>query len=450
MSEKIYGSTLKKIEPYGTEEIPASERHGKPFNQFTLWFAANMVLAVLVSGFFSSLFGLTVWQGLSAVAFGSLLGSIVMGALAGIGTKLGVPQQVQGRGPMGYYGNYLPLLLLTVISALGWTAVNTVFAVLALQTLFEVPFWIVAGVIFLAQMTLAIWGHNLIHIINRIATAILTALFIVITSTSLSKVELTTTMNTEAPYYSGAFAGWFTFAGFFFAYVMTWAPFASDFSRYLPSETSHSKVMFFTASGNFIALMWLGSVGVLVSSFAGDLGAIDALKQLTGTWSTLAMWTVVISTVPVSAMNLYGGAISLKTMGVPFSRIWAVVLIALLSFSVTIQMQGDPYGSFYNFLLLLSYLVVPFITILLLDYYLRMRTMGHSAVDQLFDTSRRLRSGFVVWILACLASALFWNSTLIPGLLASDVSVFGDISYVVGALAAGLGYLSVHKYRRSS
>ena len=109
-----YGTSLTRTEPFATEEIPTSERHGHPRQQFTLWFAANMVLAVLVSGFFSSLFGLSVVQGLTAVAAGTLLGAIVMGLLAGIGTKFGVPQQVQGRGPMGYFANFVPIALLTV------------------------------------------------------------------------------------------------------------------------------------------------------------------------------------------------------------------------------------------------------------------------------------------------------------------------------------------------
>lgn len=48
-----------KAEPFATDQIPDSERHGHPAQQFTLWFAANMVLAVLVSGFFSASFGLS-------------------------------------------------------------------------------------------------------------------------------------------------------------------------------------------------------------------------------------------------------------------------------------------------------------------------------------------------------------------------------------------------------
>ncbi len=439
-SGPTYGSTLTRAEPFGTEEIPDSERHGHPFQQFTLWFAANMVLAVLVSGFFSASFGLSVFQGLSAVAVGTLMAALVMGLLAGIGTKLGVPQQVQGRGPMGYFANYVPITMLTVVSAIGWTAVNTVFAVIALQMLVDVPFWAGAVAIFAVQAALAIWGHNLIHLINKIASVVLALLFAVVTVLSLGQADLTTGVNPDAPFYMGELAGWVTFAGFFFAYVMTWTPFASDFSRYLPRTTSHAKVMAYTAGGTFLAMMWLGGIGVLVSSFAGALGAIEAVAELTGAWEPVAMATVVLSSLPVSAMNLYGGSLSLLTIRVPVRRMTGVLVVAAISLAVTLWMQTDPYGSFYDFLLLLAYLVVPFSVVLLLDYYLRMREAGPEAVAELFDTRRVVEWGFVAWVAGCLVSSLFWNTSLWTGPLADDFAGWGDIAYYIGAVAAAVAY----------
>ena len=416
--EATYGSSLTKAEPYGTEQIPDVERHGSPRSQFTLWFAANMVLAVMVSGFFSAQFGLSVVQGLTAVAAGTLCGVLVMGLLAGIGSKLGVPQQVQGRGPMGFYGNYLPITLLTIVSAIGWTAVNTVFAV---------------------------WGHNVVHVVNKVATVVLTVLFLVISVLSLREADFTLAANPDAGSYMGRVAGWITFAGFFFAYVMTWTPFASDFSRYLPRRTPHSKVVLYTAGGSFLALTWLGSIGVLVSSFAGELDAIPALAQLTGSWTPVAMITVVLSTIPVSAMNLYGGALSLLTLKVPVSRIVAVVIVAVVSLGMTLLMQDDPYGGFYNFLSVLAYLVVPFSTVLLLDYYLRMRKPAVDSSVELYNTGRRFEWGFFAWIGGCLVSMLFWDTELLAGPLAELSRSMGDLGFLAGILGAGVLYMLTYK-----
>src|SRR5690625_5588968 len=91
-------------------------------------------------------------------------------------------------------------------------------------------------------------------------------------------------------------------------------------------------------------MAWLGSIGVLVSSFAADLGAVEALSELTGGWAPVAMITVVISTIPVSAMNLYGGALSLLTIALPISRPVGAVTMSLLSRGIALWRRGDPCG----------------------------------------------------------------------------------------------------------
>ena len=433
-----YGSSLTTSEPYGTEIIPLAERHGHPSQQFTLWFAANLVLAVMVSGFFSASFGLSVWQGLSAVVVGSAAAATVMGVLAGIGTKLGVPQQVQGRGPMGYYANFVPIMLLTIISAIGWTAVNTVFAVIALREIVDVPFWLGAAVIFAVQGVFAVWGYNLVHLMNKIASVVLAILFAVITILSLSKADFSAAATADA-----SFAGWLTFAGFFFAYVMTWTPFASDFSRYLPSTTSHTQVTVYTALGNGLAMIWLGGIGVLVSSFAGALDPVAALRDLTGDFGPIAMATVVISTLPVSAMNLYGGSLSLLTIKIPVSRQVGVAVVSVAGLIATLLMQKDPYGTFYDFLSVLAYLVVPFSTVLLADYYLRMRKSPVDSAVALFDKQQSIQWGFVAMVLGWIASFFFWNTALVQGPFSSVAENVGDIAYYVGAIVALLAFLSM-------
>jgi purine-cytosine permease-like protein len=177
----------------------------------------------------------------------------------------------------------------------------------------------------------AVWGHNLIHLINKVASIVLTVLFAVITVLSLLRVDFSAEFSAESTVFDSGFAGWITFAGFFFAYVMTWTPFASDFSRYLPRDISHVRITAFTSAGSFVSLMWLGGIGVLVSSFAGELGAVEALSHLTGPWAPIAMATVVLSTLPVSAMNLYGGSLSLLTIGIPVSRTLALRLLRYLA-----------------------------------------------------------------------------------------------------------------------
>ena len=91
---------------------------------------------------------------------------------------------------------------------------------------------------FVFQALFAVWGHNLIHLVNKIATVVLAVSLAVITVLALTEVEI----GAAAPSSDGGgIADWVTFAGFFFIYVMTWTPFASDFSRYLPRSVSKGK-----------------------------------------------------------------------------------------------------------------------------------------------------------------------------------------------------------------
>src|SRR5699024_530220 len=125
--------------------------------------------------------------------------------------------------------------------------------------------------------------------------------------------------------------------------------------------------------------------------------------------------------------------------------ITGVLIVSMHGFVMTLIMQKDPYGGFYNFLNILAYLVVPFSTILLLDYYLRMRKHSNVAVKQLFDAGRRFEWGFVAWVAACFVTVPFWSSTMFTGPLATVFAGFGDITYLIGVLAAVILFLILRK-----
>ena len=106
-----YRDKIAAVEPYGVDAIPDSERHGKPVSQFFIWFAAGMNFPIMVLGFLAVSYGLSLTSSVTAIVAGSLLGSIVMGILSRMGGRLGVAQQIQARGPLGFFGNFLPVAL---------------------------------------------------------------------------------------------------------------------------------------------------------------------------------------------------------------------------------------------------------------------------------------------------------------------------------------------------
>src|SRR6476469_10358286 len=96
--------------PSGTLErrtidvIPDSERHGRPRNQFTLWFGANMQITAIVDGCLAVVFGADpLWAAIGLI-IGNLLGGAVMALHSAQGPRMGIPQMISSRAQFGVYG----------------------------------------------------------------------------------------------------------------------------------------------------------------------------------------------------------------------------------------------------------------------------------------------------------------------------------------------------------
>ena len=439
-----YGSSAAKIEPYGIEHIPETDRHGKPYTQFTTWLSGNLTLSLLITGFFPPTLGLSVWESLSAVVIGSLMGGLILGILSTMGVKLGVPIQIQARGPLGYIGNFLPVSFVNVFASVGWAVVNTVFAALALKELVDIPFWLGAVLLFLIVGIFSIWGYNLLHLVNKVGTVVLGLLFLVITALALRQANWSFGVNTSATGYIGEVGGWISAAGFFLAWSLAWTPFASDFARYLPVKTSPVKVAFYTELGNFLPSLWLGCTGVLVANFAGDLAPVQALAHLTGKWAPVAMVTLVLGCLPTNGLVIYGGALSVLTLGFKVTRQTATIIIVALSFFISLALQENIYTAFYDFLVLSGYFIAPYLVVILLDYFIAAKS-DEVILSQIFDSSRRFEWGFFAWIAGCAMSAPFWVWARWTGPVAAKHPDWGDLSYYVGGISAMVIYLLLLK-----
>jgi NCS1 family nucleobase:cation symporter-1 len=437
VEDRGYRDSVTKIEPYGVDHIPLEERNGKLNTQVTVWFSGNLLVTTILLGFYPVFYGLSLWQSLTAVIVGSLLGSVMMGYLSAMGARLGVATQILGRGPLGYFGNHIPVAVVNVFASVGWAASTLVFGALALASATGLPYWVCAVAIGLGHGTLGVFGYNMIHWCNRWATLIIGTLFVIITILALGKADTSIGVNPEADLWIGEVGGWISAAGLFFAYLLTWAPFASDYSRYLPPEIPMRKVAVATGVGNFVALAWLGCLGVLVASVVGSLGPIEGLRELTGSFATVALLTVGIAAIPASALNSYGGSLSLLTLRIPISRQVAAGLVSIAAVIIGLLIKDNPYGPFYEFVLLTGYLIAPYVTAIAIDYWVYKRGTPERLAE-LFDRSRIIEWGFVAWLVGCLASVPFWIWTRYTGPFAEEFPGAGDLTYYVGATVTAL------------
>src|SRR3954470_18381252 len=148
-----YRDKIAPVEPYGVDAIPDSERHGKPISQFFIWFAAGMNFPITVLGFLAVSYGLSLTASVTAIVAGSLVGSVVMGVLSRMGGRLGVAQQIQARGVLGFFGNFVPVAYVNVFAGIGWAAVTVILGGQALHALVPaVPFWLGSLALVLVQL----------------------------------------------------------------------------------------------------------------------------------------------------------------------------------------------------------------------------------------------------------------------------------------------------------
>jgi NCS1 nucleoside transporter family len=447
--DRGYRDSLTKIEPYGIEHIPDVERHGKPRSQFFLWFAAGMNFPLVVLGFSAAYFGLPFWSAVLAIVGAGLIAAAVMGYLSGMGVRLGIPQQMQARGPLGFIGNLLPVAYVNVFAGVGWASVTVILGGQAIGLLTGMPFWLSALALMLLQLGVAVMGYNLIHFLQRVLSFVLLAGFIFVTVVTVASGKVVNTPNPDAEGYLGV-GGWIIFFGYFFSYIVAWMPFASDYSRYLPNSAANRRgAGWFTMLGNFITLSWMGILGALLGSTATSFDTIAALDELMGPWAIIGLGIVALSSFTQNFLNVYGGAISIQTMGVPVSRHIAVVFICIASYLVALWGQHGFYDGFTAFLNLTAYCIAPYVAVLICDYLFGGRR-SQQGIQELYDKSRKFEWGFIAWAAGVLGSSPFWISAIYTGPVAAAFPQIGDLSFYVGAVIATVAYLVTYRLPRLS
>src|ERR1700683_733070 len=101
----MLGGTL--IEKRSIDYVPLSERHGKVWHLWPVWFSGDAQLATLAVGVLGiTLGGNLLWTAI-AVVLGCALGTFFMAFHSTQGPQLGLPQMIQSRPQFGYAGALL-------------------------------------------------------------------------------------------------------------------------------------------------------------------------------------------------------------------------------------------------------------------------------------------------------------------------------------------------------
>ncbi len=366
------------VERLGIEHVPEDARHGSANRTFTLWFAANLTIAdFVIGGLATVFFGFSVEQALPVLLAGNVVGGLLLGLAAAMGPSLGFPQMMSSRSSFGRRGNYVPGAL-NWISTVGWFSINTILAVFALQLVLPgANFYAAAAAYVAIQAVIAVYGHDFIHLFEKAMTVVLGALFLLIFALTVPH------LGEAFSYLPASSAGVISVGGVglllvtSFSYLMSWAPYASDYSRYMAPSTSKGRLVLLALVGGAVSSFAVEGLGALVGSLTPSQTASSpfaGLYSFAGSYGGLAMLTLILGAFAADALNLYTNSLSALVLDVRSSRPKSVAAGAVVGFAIAAAVGARFEGFYENFLLTLAYWIMPWLAIVLVDFYLLKRT----------------------------------------------------------------------------
>ena len=451
--EGEYGGKLAAIEPGGAKFIPLQERHGNPLQLLWTWTSPNLEFATVFVGVLGvAAFGLSFWQAAAALILGTLLGSLTHAVLSSQGPKFGVPQMILSRIPFGYRGNWLPAGLNSITAGIGWFAVNSVSGAFALNTLTHMPKWLSLLIIVVAQLTIAFFGHNLAHVVEKWALPVLGLAFLLAAISIFSHANASAPHGPNASFGLGGTGGFLLTLGGAFGYAVGWNPFASDYTRYMKPSSSARLTGLFAGLGVFVSCVVLEMIGAASATIGKSTDALnDPTSAFTGHMSTaladFVLIAIALGAICANVLNIYSGAMSFLTLGfrLPLALRRAIVAAAagIIGFIVALTGLHDAGQKYTNFLLVVAYWIAPWLGVMFSDMLLRRRVR----VDGfLFDTKHNPWAGWVAMGVAMVVSIwLFSDQTKYLAPIPKAHPGLGDITFEVGFVLAAVLYAIFYK-----
>lgn len=439
------------VETHSVDWIPLAERHGRPAHVGALWFVANVNLTSLATGVAALAAGGTLFWTVVATVLGALFGTFFMATHSSQGPHLGLPQLVQSRAQFGYVGAAVTVWVFALVNYLAYNVSDAILAGAAAHRVFGIPVWVgylAAGGL---ATIVAMLGYRFIHLVNRWLAVPMVVVMAVMTVAALARSGLTADAWQPGPFQAAPFMTVFVIvAGF----QLGWAPYVSDYSRYLAPRTNPRSTMLWTYVPSVVAGIWVFLLGSVLAAASPDADPVTAVadasdRLLAGSGRFMAL-AFLLGLLAVMAINQYGGSLTMISIIDSFRpvrptrriRVVTVLVLFLAVWSIAQLVGADDFNVFYgNVLIFLAYLFTPWTAVNLVDYFLIRR--GHYVIAEIFRPrgiyGRWGWRGILAYGVALLAMTPFMVSAPYTGPVA--VALGGvDCSIFVGLPVAGAVY----------
>jgi len=438
-----------RLEINTIQPIAVDQRHGTAADLFTVWFGSNLMLLTIVTGGLAvTIFALPFGWAVAALVIGNLVGAVFMALHAAQGPTLGVPQMIQTRGQFGSVGSLL-VVGIVIVMYVGFLASNLVLGGEALASaapgVSDTPGIALVGVL---GVVAAIWGHDLIHAYARVMSWVAGLVLLITFAWIIGVHGLPADFLSRNSVSASGLLGTISAGAL---WQIAYAPYVSDYSRYMPRETGVRPAFWASYWGCTLGSVLPMVLGAMIGLASDQKSLVSGLASLTGGIAPLVLIVFSVGIAAANAMNLYCGALSTLTFGQtlfarwrPGARARTITVVVLFGLSLAGALLGkDSFLDTYtDFLLLLLYVLVPWTAINLVDYYL----LRHGQYDVASFFRRdggiygRVNAVAVqCYLIGILVQLPLVATPLYTGPLARAMGGL-DLSWLVGLAVTGPGY----------
>jgi purine-cytosine permease-like protein len=180
------------------------------------------------------------------------------------------------------------------------------------------------------------------------------------------------------------------------AYVVSEAPYVSDFSRYLAPGVSSRACFWWTYAGASLGSLWMIGLGSFLLTAMPDADTVSVIQRGGDTifdgFGTISLVIAFGMLVVVTATNMYGGSVTAITVATTATRsgmkstrqvrLAGVLFIGVVATALALTLPDNFLADYSTFLTVLLYVLVPWTAVNLTDFYVIRK--GVYAVTEIF------------------------------------------------------------------
>lgn len=420
------------VDQHGIEPIPDGDRDSTAWQQFWIWFGANISPLQWVAGAIGPQLGLSLVQSIVIMMVGQAAGALIFGFFTLMGKRTGVSQLALGRMAFGRRGNNIPSIITGVIT-LSWIGLNT-YVVLRLATYClhklglpdnHTTEYSIAAVIMIIQLVIGTLGFYAIRTFEKWTVPVLGAVMAVMTVLAFSKGHIV--WNHSTVHGSGAITAaseLMTAVGI--GWGFSWVPWASDYSRFTRRELTEKSLYWASAIGTFIALIWLAVLGAAMASSSNGSDPAELVASLFGVMTIPALLVIIHGAVAGNIQCVYSAPLCFLAGGIKIKRWLGSIITGLIASAALVGFLASTefVTSFTNYMDSFVIWTAAWGVIVIIDFFVLNR--GRTDVPALYASPATSRYGDIRW--RSLAG-------LLVGLAAGWVFEHGGVSLFQGPIS---------------